>query len=124
MPLYNCKTAGEQWRITKFDNGGNVDSSYLCTHKECQCPAGQRAMCRHREMLPKFIARGAVNVNWMFDYDRGGWVDNRTDDELEPHSPTVTAAGFDPADDGSIPSVAAIAPAKLPPRRKADGRRL
>lgn len=49
-------------------------SSYLTTERECDCPAGQRPMCRHREMLPAFIRRGKVNSDWMFDYDRGGWV--------------------------------------------------
>lgn len=87
MALYNCQHAGDEYRITKFDSFGNVESSYLCTFSECQCPAGVRPLCRHREMLPKFIARGAVNTGWQLDYDRGGWVDNRTEDELMPPLP-------------------------------------
>ena len=39
-------------------------------------------MCRHREMLPRFISRAAVNTGWWYDYDRGGWVDMRTADEV------------------------------------------
>ena len=72
--LYNCKHDGDQYRITKFDHDMNVESSYLCTERECECPAGHRPMCRHREMLPKFIHRKAIGTEWFLDYDRGGWV--------------------------------------------------
>jgi len=72
--LYNCKHAGDQYRITKFDEHMNVESSYLCTTKECECPAGSRPRCRHREMLPRFIQRGTIGTEWCYDYDRGGWV--------------------------------------------------
>jgi hypothetical protein len=75
MPvLYNCKHDGDQYRISKFDNDMNVESSYLCTEEECECPAGHRPTCRHREMLPRFIARETVGTEWFYDYDRGGWV--------------------------------------------------
>ncbi len=83
MTLYNCKHAGDEYRITKFDSFGNVESSYLCTTSECDCPAGVRPSCRHRQMLPKFIEREAIDTGWMLDFDRGGWVDNRTEEELE-----------------------------------------
>ncbi len=72
--LYNCKHAGDQYRITKFDEHMNVESSYLCTTKECECPAGHRPHCRHREMLPRFIQRGTIGTEWCYDYGRGGWV--------------------------------------------------
>lgn len=93
--LYNCKHAGDQYQITKFDDDGNVESSYLCTTTECQCPAGVRLMCRHREMLPKFIARNFVNTGFMFDYDRGGWVDMRTFDEMPPLPEGITMMNLD-----------------------------
>lgn len=106
--LYNCKHSGDQYRITKFSDG-EPESSYLCTTSECECPAGVRPMCRHREMLPKFIHRGAVNVNWWYDYDRGGWVDMRTDVEFEPEQDLSPAP----------------APARQVPYRKPnDGRRI
>jgi hypothetical protein len=75
--LYSCRHDGDQYRITKFDEDFNVESSYLCTVADCECPAGVRPMCRHREMLPKFLSREAVGTGWMYDYDRGGWVDQR-----------------------------------------------
>lgn len=75
MPtLYNCKHDGDQFRISKFDSDWNVESSYLLDATNCQCPAGHRPSCRHRDMLPKFIARNAVGTQWFFDHDRGGWV--------------------------------------------------
>lgn len=72
--LYSCRHDGDQYRISKFNEHGEVLSSYLCTESECDCPAGQRRMCRHREMLPLFIRREAINSHWWLDYDRGGWV--------------------------------------------------
>jgi len=80
--LYNCKHSGDQYRITKFDEHMNVEASYLCTTKECECPAGHRPRCRHREMLPRFIQRGTVGTEWCYDFDRGGWV--QTDLQPEP----------------------------------------
>src|SRR6266404_2017880 len=74
--LYNCHTDGDQYRITKFDSFGNVESTYLCTVDECECPAGFRPTCRHRHMLPRFLAKEAVNSFWFYDYDRQGWVTN------------------------------------------------
>ena len=141
--LYNCKHSGDQYRITKF-NDGEPESSYLCTTTECDCPAGVRSMCRHREMLPYFLHRGFVGTGWWYDYDRGGWVDMRQDDETEPHSTTVSAPDFDSGDAGSNPAGVAttkitrvivepeqiedrnilhIESAKQPYRKPNDGRR-
>lgn len=124
--LYNCHTDGTEFRITKF-NDGEVESSYLCSHDECQCPAGHRPTCRHRMMLPMFIARDAINTWWFLDFKRKGWVSNdmsqpaKSENErwremvkiatiditTQPHSPTVTTAEFDSADGSSIlPAVA------------------
>lgn len=88
MPsLYTCKSnishEGQTfYRITKLDPDDNVESTYTCTFDTCECPAGKRPTCRHREMLPRFVARGAINTGWRYDFDRGGWVDYRTEEEL------------------------------------------
>lgn len=74
MTLYNCRYAGDEYRITKFDNHMNVESSYLTDGSECDCPAGVRPSCRHRQMLPKFIQREHIGDEWFLDFDRGGWV--------------------------------------------------
>lgn len=72
--LYNCKHSGNQFRITKFTSDFEVEASYLLDATTCECPAGHRPTCRHRQMLPKFIARNAIDTEWFFDHDRGGWV--------------------------------------------------
>ena len=82
--LYNMHTEGSQYRCTKFDSLGNVESTYLCTATECECPAGHAPVCRHRNMLPKFLAREAVNSFWFYDYDRGGWVASEPGVAMKP----------------------------------------
>lgn len=72
--LYNCRHDGDQYRITKFDADLNVEASYLTTLSHCDCPAGERDTCRHRQMLHRFLARNAIGTDWFFDHDRGGWV--------------------------------------------------
>lgn len=90
MPiLYNCRHDGDQFRITKFDEDQNPVSSYLCTERECECPAGKRPMCRHREMLPRFLHRNAVGTGWWYDYDRGGWVQMHAEVEFVPAGLTL-----------------------------------
>lgn len=84
-------------------------------------------MCRHREMLPHFLRRNFVNTGWQYDYDRGGWVDMRDQNELDEsakrydgeewlkengytmqHSLVVEQRAHNPQVDGSIPSAATI----------------
>lgn len=90
MPsLYNCRHDGDQYRITKFDSDWNVEASYLCDLHSCECPAGHRSRCRHREMLPKFIQRGHIGDEWFWDHDRGGWVQGASV-EMEPSQTVAT----------------------------------
>lgn len=85
--LYSCKSeidasGATRYRITKFDTDMNVEASYLTDGIACECPAGERPACRHRIMLSRFIARGAVNTFWLYDYERNGWVDSGLMDAL------------------------------------------
>lgn len=66
--LYSLRTDGDQYRITKFIDG-EVESSYLATQYECECPAGHRASCRHRQMIPDMIAHGITNTHWFYNFD-------------------------------------------------------
>lgn len=97
MPLYSCRHSGDLYRITKFTTPDfNVESSYLCDATGCDCPAGHRPTCRHREMLPKFLAREAVGTSWLYDYDRGGWVQSGIEVDglfipAEPEPPLAAA---------------------------------
>lgn len=66
--LYSLRSDGDQYRITKFVDG-EVESSYFCTVHECECPAGHRHTCRHRQMLPQLLAEGIVDTHWFWDFD-------------------------------------------------------
>lgn len=90
MTLYSCKHDGDQYRITKWDSDFNIQSSYLCTITECECPAGSRDRCRHREMLPQFLEReGAIAKGWFLDFDQGGWYEPIEEQPALPEGVTM-----------------------------------
>ena len=70
--IYNCHSDGLDYRITKFEDG-NPTSSYLCSPDACECPAGHRPTCRHRQMLPEFTSRHLVNSHLFWNHDGGGF---------------------------------------------------
>lgn len=74
--LYNCKHSGDQFRITKFttDLDPIPDSSYLTTLTECDCPAGHRDTCRHRQMLSRFINHGATSGQAFHNFEKNTWL--------------------------------------------------
>lgn len=77
--LYSLRThiapdRDDQYFITKFVDG-EVESAYICTPAECECPAGHRPSCRHRQMLPEMLARGLVNTHFFWDFDHHRAVD-------------------------------------------------
>lgn len=74
MSLYNLKSAPGEWRITKFDNDLNVESSYLVSREACECPAGHRPSCRHRQMLPRMLAAQAEDSPMFYDFDNDRWL--------------------------------------------------
>lgn len=81
MSLYNCKSDGDQYRISKFTNDLDVEASYLTDGSECDCPASHRPVCRHRIMLPRFIAKNAVAGQWFHNYEANQWIRAASDDE-------------------------------------------
>jgi hypothetical protein len=93
-PLYNCHTDGDGYRITKFDRDGEVESTYLTTDTTCECPAGHRHTCRHRQMLPMFRARGLIDSPWFVIYATGAVVDFEGQPRVEINEiePSVTSA--------------------------------
>lgn len=72
--LYNLHTDGDQFRITKFVDG-EVESSYICNTRECECPAGHRTTCRHRQMLPVMLANHITDTHWFYNFDTHRVVD-------------------------------------------------
>lgn len=71
MTLYNLKSDGDQYRITKFTNDLDVESSYILSETECECPAGSRPSCRHRQMLPTMLAEALCDSGGFYDFDNG-----------------------------------------------------
>jgi hypothetical protein len=79
MTLYNLKSALDDFRITKFDRDLNPESSYLLGPDDrgtiqCECPAGVRPSCRHRQMLPHL--RPLVDTEWFWDFERSVTCDS------------------------------------------------
>lgn len=71
--LYSLRTDPSGYRITKFVDG-EVESSYLTSTDACECPAGHRHTCRHRQMLPQMLAHGIADTYWFMDWDRSGSI--------------------------------------------------
>ena len=71
--LYSLRTDGDQWRITKFVDG-EPEGSYLVSTEVCECPAGHRHTCRHRQMLPQMLAHKLYDTHWFFAFDTGGQI--------------------------------------------------
>lgn len=64
MPLYNLHSPST---INKFDSEGNPEASYTTTYETCDCPAGHRPTCRHRQMLP--YLEPYRDTHWFLDWD-------------------------------------------------------
>lgn len=69
MTLYSLRTDGDNYRVTKFTNDLDVESSYLTSHDECTCPAGHRPTCRHRQMLPSMLAADLCDSGGFYDFE-------------------------------------------------------
>lgn len=111
------------YRITKFTDG-EVESSYHTSREQCDCPAGVRPSCRHRQMLPHMLNAQIVNTHWFYEFDRGDIVDfegvsRATYQAIAesavptlalgslPHSVTVSTGDFDSPSGGSNPPAVA-----------------
>lgn len=96
MILYNCKASldrDDSFVVTKFDADMNIESSYLTSLSECECPAGVRPTCRHRQMLPHFIASGRADSEWFFCYDDQSWHRPFEGIDEEPEPSVANLAG-------------------------------
>lgn len=111
--LYSLRTDPNGYRITKFVDG-EVESSYLTSHEACECPAGHRHTCRHRQMLPTMLAHQLADSLWFFDFDHGGQIvdfngtSKRLFDELaaiEAPKHADQLVGANPASEQSTPVI-------------------
>jgi hypothetical protein len=73
MSLYSAKSIDAALRITKFDEDLDVESSYITTRDTCECPAGVRNTCRHRQMYPEFESSKRADTGWFLDWDNREW---------------------------------------------------
>jgi hypothetical protein len=72
--LYHLRSGkAGSYRITKLDEDYQIESSYTVSKHECDCPAGTRPTCRHRQMLPFFLAKGHIDNGWMLDWHTRQW---------------------------------------------------
>lgn len=92
MSLYNCKSDGDQYRISKFTNDLDVEASYLTDGSNCDCPAGHRPVCRHRIMLSRLIAKNATAGQWFHNYENQQWIRAASDDEPDTLGDLASAA--------------------------------
>jgi hypothetical protein len=75
MTLYNLRSALDDYRVTKFTKDLDVESSYLIGNLgytisgafECECPAGSRSTCRHRQMLKDLLLIVDTAFFWNFE---------------------------------------------------------
>ena len=77
--LYSIRThidheGRDSYVITKFVDG-EVESSYRTSREACECPAGVRPSCRHRQMLPHMLRAGIINTHWFLTWPEAEVVD-------------------------------------------------
>lgn len=94
--LYSLKTeiradGIETYRMTKFVDG-EVESSYVLNRSDCDCPAGHRPRCRHRQMLPQMLNEEIANTNWLWDFDEQRVVDFNGKSPSDYTMPEIEAA--------------------------------
>lgn len=110
MILYNCKPSFDDGRyiITKWSADLDIESSYITSISECECPAGVRPTCRHRQMLPHFIATDHIGDDFFFCFDDQTWHQpfESVDHEAEEARVDAGATEFNP--DGADTSVASV----------------
>ena len=85
MSIYNMKERDDVFYITKFDDALNPEAIYSLSNGECDCPAGHRPHCRHRDMLKIFQRRKAINTNEFYDFDLKRWSTPIADEPAQAH---------------------------------------
>lgn len=81
MSIYNLRTSDDSFIITKFTSDLDVESSYTVTLSECECPAGRRPTCRHRQMLPTMLAQGIEDTGGFYDFDNDQFLEPEVMDQ-------------------------------------------
>lgn len=80
--VYNVKSTKDStdvFIVTKFDEDLTPVDSYHISELHgggmiCQCPAGSKPTCRHRQMLRLFQAEQRVDSPYIYHYDKKKWL--------------------------------------------------
>jgi len=93
MILYSLRSADGEWRITKFDEDLNQESSYIVSTEACECPQwqGRERQCRHMKMLPMMVER--ADSPWFFCYEDAQWYDPTGEAQRDEPLPEDVVAG-------------------------------
>lgn len=78
MTMYSCRDVGWGVRVVKWSDDLDVEAVYHLERRRggrysCECASSGRFSCRHREMVPLFIARDAMETGAFLDYDHAKW---------------------------------------------------
>lgn len=90
MSIYSIRTIPVGYRVAKFDDALNFETSYDMPKLHngvvmCSCPAANRHTCRHRDMLEIFKDEKHIGDGWFYDYDNDQWIEggSNVDEELQ-----------------------------------------
>lgn len=92
MTFYNLRSnpSGElPYTVTKFADDLEVESSYAVGRTVCECPAGHRPSCRHRDMLHILTTR--VDTAWFWCFETKRWEDPTGQAQVEETGEGVEA---------------------------------
>jgi hypothetical protein len=76
MHLYNMRSAGKGYTITKFDTDLNPLHTYtMASPTQCTCPqaTNRQAWCRHADMARRFLGLDRVDSEWFYCYETSKW---------------------------------------------------
>ena len=75
MTTYTCRATPAGFRFAKFDELGAPVATHTVdpSGRFCDCPAGTRPDCRHRQMLQAFAAEGRIDSGWFYNPDEEEW---------------------------------------------------
>jgi hypothetical protein len=75
--VYNLKRTPGGYRMVKFDFLLNVQEVYNIRYSRgrlhCECFAANKPTCRHRDMIPLFVTKRAVDSLKFYCYETQQW---------------------------------------------------
>ena len=80
-PRYGEAPRTLYYTIVKFENSFLLPTRDVYTVRvygntlNCDCPAGRRPSCKHRDMIKIFQDRDAINKMMFYTYETGEWYD-------------------------------------------------